>query len=564
MRQIKNHSLSQLLMQLKFTPIRKRQEQLVGAEKLLGFVEKDKEYPFEFVCYHITGYRPKHIAGLPLMKGDELAEDLRIFISKLSSQIADKADEQDEKVYTVEELADELRVSTKTINRWRKRGLIARKFLFSDGKKRLGFLQSVLDDFLKKNPQLVEKASDFSRLTKKGKTLIIEKAGMLSANTSLSRYQIIERIASEMGKAHETIRYILLNYEKENPGRQIFERPAGVVDSSQSAEIYRLFRQGCDIKELMERFNRNKSSIYRIINVRRAKAILARKVEFIDSDEFVEESSKERILGKPLDAIIGPLDSGIEPFDLQSDSLTKYMRTLRRAPALNRDTEIVLFRRYNYLKYLVCVKKAGIKPTVVSSVLINEIEDYLSEAEKIKKIIIEANLRLVISIASKHASNQNTLSDLISEGNISLMRAVEKFDYTKGFRFGTYASWAIAKDYARKIPAEAARLDRTTTTALTNVQRDLRTATAAGVEAVERARRSLVHVIRDNLNEREQYIILYHFGLTGTLIRKNKKTLKQIGDDLGLSKERVRQIELLALQKLKHFLSVEEFEMLTG
>ena len=82
--------------------------------------------------------------------------------------------------------------------------------------------------------------------------------------------------------------------------------------------------------------------------------------------------------------------------------------------------------------------------------------------------------------------------------------------------------------------------------------------------AIERARHSLVQVVKDELDQREQYIILNHFGLVGSLIRKNKKTLQQIGEDLGLTKERVRQLELIALQKLRQSLSIKEFELLTG
>ena len=156
------------------------------------------------------------------------------------------------------------------------------------------------------------------------------------------------------------------------------------------------------------------------------------------------------------------------------------------------------------------------------------------------------------------------MQDLISEGNFSLMNAVEKFDYTRGVRFGSYASWAISKDYARKIPAESSRPDKAKADSMANIQRDMRTTESVDITAVEQAHRSLVEVIRNELNEREQYIIINHFGLIGTLIRKEKKTLKQIGDDLGLSKERIRQIELIALQKLKHSLSIEEFELLTG
>ena len=169
MRQIKNQNLAQLLMQLRFTPQKKRRKQLDAAEKLLAIIKSDREYPFEFVCFHITGFHPKALSEQQPIKGDELAEDLRIFIAKLSSQLALAVDEQDQKVYTIEELADSLDVSTKTIHRWRKRALVARKFIFDDGKKRLGFLQSAVDKFLKDNPDLVAKAKIFKRLTKKEK-----------------------------------------------------------------------------------------------------------------------------------------------------------------------------------------------------------------------------------------------------------------------------------------------------------------------------------------------------------------------------------------------------------
>jgi RNA polymerase sigma factor (sigma-70 family) len=97
-----------------------------------------------------------------------------------------------------------------------------------------------------------------------------------------------------------------------------------------------------------------------------------------------------------------------------------------------------------------------------------------------------------------------------------------------------------------------------------NVDQDIRNANMMDFAALENVHQSLEQVIKENLNEREQYIIRSHFGLDGDRITKKKKTLKEIGDTLGLTKERVRQIELTALQQLRHCLSPKEFDQLTG
>jgi RNA polymerase primary sigma factor len=564
MRKIQSEHLAELLGQLRFTPLKKRQKEVDAAEELLSIIDKEKEYPFEFVCFKITGYHPKTEVGKELLKGEVLADDLRIFISKLSGEVGSHVREQTEKVYTLEELAAKLNVSTKTINRWRKRGLVARKFIYDDYKKRLGFLESSVEKFLGNNPELISKAKDFKRLSNKEQELIIKKASELGTEKGKSRHQVIETIAEHLVRSHETIRYTIISYEKEHLNKKLFEKSAGVVGPTQAREIYKLYQQGVSIPELMKRFERTKSSIYRIIQTRRAKALLAKKIDFITSDEFTEEDSKSKILGKPIHITDIQDGKSSTTLVLEEESLPRYLETLKRTPLLNRQRELDLFRRYNFLKYLFCIERIGIKPSRALTRKLKELEGYLEEAEKIKNTIIESNLRLVVSIANRHTISGASLPDLISEGNMSLMNAVEKFDYTRGFRFTTFASWVITKDFARKIPAEAGRLDKSRADSLARVQRDLRMAAASGAAAVESAGRDLVQAIRNNLDEREQYVIINHFGLLGTLVKKEKKTLKQIGDDLGLTKERIRQIELIALQKLRQYLSIEEFELLTG
>jgi RNA polymerase sigma factor (sigma-70 family) len=551
-------------MQLRYTPEKKRRKQLDAAEKLIAIIDKDKEYPYEFVCFRITGFHLKSTDEGEFIKGGELLEDLRIFIFKLSGKLARPVTEQSQKIYGIEELAKTAGVSTKTIYRWRKQGLIGRKYIFDDGIRRLGFLQSAVDEFFSAHPELAGKAKYFSRLTDRQKQQIVKQAVKLAAATNMSRHRIIDKISAKTGKCHETIRYTLLNYENEHPDKQIFKKSAGVITPAQAAEIYRLYKQGYSIKELMTRFDRNKSSIYRIINRRRAKALLGRKIEFVASDEFTEQDVKERIPAKPLDKPEKSVLSNVEPIKLTGSSLSEYLHTLTDAPVLTRDEEVELFRRYNYLKYLACQNRADIKLSKVSGTALRQVETYLARADEIKRRIIEANLRLVVNVARKHTLSGANLLDLVSEGNISLMNAVEKFDYSRGFRFSTFASWAITKDYARKIPGQVGRLGKATKASLANIHREMKTEDAVDFAAIERAHHSLTQVIKENLTEREQYVIMNRFGLVGPPIKKETKTLVQIGNELNLSKERIRQIELVALQKLRQSLSPEEFELLTG
>ncbi len=540
----KNKALGQLFMELRFAPREQQEKQLDAAEQFVRIIDRDRDYPFEFVCYRITEYRPRQDMGGVFISGDDLLSDLSTFAAQLRRRLATRVEQVPEPVYTNQQLMKRFGVSQRTIQRWRSRGLPGKLYIFADKRKRIGFTDSAVQSFVHANPDVVACAEGFTQLSQADREKIIQLAIRLRAQSGSSREQIIQQIVGQIGRARETVRYVLKEHDRKNDRQRVFNKRFRTIRTKDIAQIYKLRRQGMTVAELMNRFDRTRSSIYRIINKHRAKELLNRKITFIDSGEFLEEDADKKILATPMETLL--------------------MKDGTSVGLLNRDREMGLFRRYNYLKCRVCLLRSQIGKVRPHSSLLNRIEQYLNQAEQIKLFIIEANLRLVVSVASRHLGTGAGMVDLVSEGNMSLMRAVENFDYARGYRFSTYATWAIAKAFARKIPAETARLDKPTTADFSQIPQDMRIGEMVDFEAVERARHSLEAVIENNLNEREQYIVRNHFALDGGPVKRKKKTFKQIGQDLGLSKERVRQLELIALQKLRQNLSSEEFNLLTG
>lgn len=236
--------------------------------------------------------------------------------------------------------------------------------------------------------------------------------------------------------------------------------------------------------------------------------------------------------------------------------LPPYLASLYEVGLLSREQEAHLFRQMNYLKHKAYTLRTKKKPTSADLQKATELTD---QAQAVKNTLVRANLRLVVSIAKKHVRPTNDFFELVSDGNMSLIRAVEKFDFDRGNKFSTYASWAIMKNFARTIPEEHTRRDRFVTgqEATFDSAADRR-GDEGEAESDHKRMRELVSGMLGKLDPRERRIIISRYGLDGSL----EQTLEQLGHELGVTKERVRQLETRAQLKLKKLASSEAMEFL--
>lgn len=328
---------------------------------------------------------------------------------------------------------------------------------------------------------------------------------------------------------------------------------ANALDETSKARIYDQYRRGISIAQLAERFPRSQRSIRRIIGEMQAKRIWKLPLEWIPSPDFNKPGARQKILGPT------PESPGRSRRVRPQPGLPPYLASLYEVPLLTGAQELHLFRKYNYLKYVAAKLRDQLDPKHPSKRTMDEIERLYEEAVSTKNRIIRANLRLVVSIAKQYVSGADPLFDLISEGNQSLMRAAEKFDYTRGFKFSTYASWAIKKNYMSAYAKEMKHRERFRTgpDELLDTEPEHRSDPGQQLRA-QRTREAQVDKILKSLPDRERQIIVDRFGLSQG---EEPKTLKEIADEFGVSKERIRQLERRAMHKLREAAFAESIEL---
>jgi len=325
----------------------------------------------------------------------------------------------------------------------------------------------------------------------------------------------------------------------------------------------------------------------------------------VKTDPTIEEDEKSATF------VVSAADDTDEPEQqvmvagATADPVKDYLKQIGKVPLLNAEMEVELAKRIE--AGLFSEEKLA-KGGKISPKLLEELEWIAEDGRRAKNHLLEANLRLVVSLAKRYTGRGMLFLDLIQEGNLGLIRAVEKFDYTKGYKFSTYATWWIRQAITRAM-ADQARTIRIPVhmveviNKLARVQRqmlqdlgreptpeelakelDMTPEKVIEVQKYGREPISLhtplgedgdsefgdliedseaivpadavsftllqeqLHAVLDTLSEREAGVVSMRFGLTDG----QPKTLDEIGKVYGVTRERIRQIESKTMSKLRH------------
>jgi RNA polymerase sigma factor (sigma-70 family) len=541
-----SQDLAELAHQLLMSPRHKRLEQIRGIDHLLGMVLPDRSYPYEMVCYHITGYRTRSKTERPAISGEKLVADLVAMAEHITRKNAIPAADVPEPFRGYDDLAADLNVSTKTIRRWRKRGLMGFRVTEADGVARLVYLRSTVDRFVEKNQSMVARGAAFRQLSGSEKRRIVELARKLLTERRRKLHVVARDIAEQTGRAVETVRYTLRRYDEAHPDQALFARNGLPAAPPRQRRIWQAHERGESVAAIARAFGTTQAEVEQDLREMQARKLKAEPVAHVHNELFDATNADALILDVPEPP--GCRGKHVRaPRDLPS-----YLRKLYDIPLMTADQELDAFRRYNYLKYKAARQIDALDLCDVRQVDLEAVAALTAAYENVRRRIVEANLRLVVSIAKKHVGWSPRFFEVISDGNMSLMRAVEKFDYSRGFKFSTYASWAIMKNYARTVPEEHYHCTRFITgqDEMLDATADHRAADGNGLD-----RATLTQALQDSMRDltpREVTIVSEHFGLFGAA---ESCTLEELGKRFGVTKERVRQIERRAIDKIKCALS---------
>ncbi len=501
-------------------------------DELAPNVDPDGVYPEDWIIFRVTGYRPE-INSPTLIPGRALLGDLSALAERLSEAATLRQQDISKDAFTITTLMDRWSVSRKTIDRYRRLGLIARRIDGGKGVRTLSFQPEAVEWFEHNNADRLGYAAGFSRTDQRETDRIERWATMYRQRLGWSRSRTAHRIAQRTGRCHEGVRQILLRLDR-NRKKPIFAEP-GPPGTREQRVALRAFRRGIPVRVIADRFNRKPNAIRRAINAARYRLLIRTVISQLD--ERRQSLDAEHALATE------PARNGLDvPRIMDLNTLINAMRI--KAPTVIYEEKS---RALGYQSLLMDAHRhiGELVATRLSPIVLDEIETSLRWATKLKAALLSTQLHLVLStIENQIGGPIDTLQpqragEILLEGISVACSAFDRYNPEHGGRVAAPISLALSRFASRQrdvaVPVAEGKAARRISPGFDIA--DWTRSVSPWQPWLDPDPR-LVGVL-DQLEETDRLILRMRHGFGGTMPR----TIAAVAEELGLTRvQAVRQI----------------------
>lgn len=523
--------LEELARQLRFAPAETLRRQLVRAEQLAGEVDPGVNYPEDWVVFRVTGYRPQ-IESPAIVVGEALIGDVSALVERLSAAAGVKENELAKGSFlSAKELCDRWGVSTKTLARYRRLGLVARRVFADRGVSRLAFLRDSVERFETTWKDRIEEARAFARIGEELETRMVRR-GEAYVRLGCTVNQAAARIAGRYGRSKEAVRHVL---KRSGVG----DERAGPPTAKERALMSRAWWWGIEPGVMARRLSRTSAGVHRVIVDARAARLRRLKLEARDAVRDLD-----RLLGLP-ECTMGLGAPGVT-------DLLELVRSARETPAPEPRAERTRLTAYHGLVDRAAAGTAELSTHGNSARVVDRIETDLRWAARIKVELVRSELALVVRTLESGLGRPLDevraveLSGLMMEAIGAAARAVDVFHAGKGGRLAAPVGLGVnrvAAGLGRERDGNRARARLGAGVRVTDWTR--RVAAWQGVDGkgwLEPARG--VRAGLGVLSARERRVLELRYGWGGP-----PRTIVEVATEIGLPEVRTAAMERRALVK---------------
>ena len=463
---ISTPALLRLAEQLRFAPREAIARDLERIEALAPEIDAQASYPEEWIVYRVTGFRAD-LPPAPPVSGAEILRDLSALAERLSMVTRDSIDREPPGLVTLPALAERWNVSPKTIERLRRRGLIARRVIDAQGKWRLAFSDPVITRFADAHPELISRAASFSRMDQATRERVL-RCARLYRRAGLTLNQAADRTARRVGRSREAVRQILIAHDRRPSAAPIFGW-RGPMRREDAARALSLAGQGVEPRHAASAMKRSASSVRRGISIARAARLRTLFPGSPAPESLTPSTAATRAPSRAAPAPSSPPSSGPDlrtreltdpsaASGLGEPGITDLLELIRAARRREVPLGVVERARARAFRALLTGARAGthaLDEGFPSTDAIDTIETALRWAARLKAELVRSHLTLILETLEDRAGlrldeqRAGPASELVTLAIHAACRAVDAFDPARGGRLAAPITLMVTRETAR-------------------------------------------------------------------------------------------------------------------